>query len=129
MCQRDSELLTIVLQCQIATAGLVVALTPHLHVCVCRCNDTISIFKGLTGAKPVLGVCEGAVQACGGLGQKCCEHMDQAGWTWRTCEDGKPGYFCRPDNVCTRCPHTTAEFGLSQATLAALSMPGLGNAC
>jgi hypothetical protein len=95
----------------------------------CRCSATISIFKGLKGTKPVLGVCQGAEETCGGLGQKCCTHIDQAGWEWRTCEDGKPGVFCGPGNVCTKCPNTRTEAGMSQAALAALAMPGIGNTC
>lgn len=98
----------------------------------CRCNATISLFQR-SGRQPqpvVLGVCTGAEEPCGGLGERCCSHTDQAGWTWRVCGDGEPGVFCGADNVCARCPSTTtAEAGMSQAALAAMSLPGVGNTC
>jgi hypothetical protein len=101
-----------------------------LHVCMpCRCNDTISLFKGPKTDTPVLGTCQGAATECGSLGQQCCTHVDQAGWDWRTCESGQPGVFCGADNTCKRCPRTTDEAGLNQASLAAMSRPGVGNAC
>jgi len=98
---------------------------------VCRCTDTITLFQG---ANIALGVCQAdpqAVQqqACGRLGQTCCTHTDQAGWEWRTCGDGQPGVFCGADNTCTGCPDTNTDAGMSQALLAALSLPGVGNTC
>lgn len=76
----------------------------------------------------MLGMCRGEQQACGTLGQQCCSYIDQAGWEWRTCGAGESGMFCGADGMCTLCPSTTAE-GISPATLAALSLPGVGNPC
>lgn len=105
------------------------SLCVHLLLRPCRCDSTISLFKG-AGSKPVLGMCRGEQQAaCGALGQQCCRDIDQAGWEWRTCEAGGAGVFCGADNVCVRCPSAAGEAGMSQAVLAALALPGIGNAC
>lgn len=101
----------------------------RLHLCDfgLRCNDTVSLFNGPKHTK--LGVCQGYEQACGRLGQQCCIHTDQAGWAWQTCGDGQPGVFCGLGNICMQCPASTDNSGMKQASIAALSLPGAGNAC
>lgn len=91
------------------------------HVCDLglKCDATIN----LAASPPVLGICQGEEQQCGQVGQKCCEHTDGAGWTWKTCLDGQPGVYCsQAQGVCKVCPSGSTRMSAAQAA-------DVGNAC
>jgi hypothetical protein len=74
------------------------------HVCDqgLKCDQTIDLF---THPKPVLGTCKGAVvKPCGKPGQPCCSFVDLAGWSWQSCMDGVPGFYCSSKGACKACP-------------------------